>query len=333
MSQHTTEQAPHVTAGRNRLIQRLYWVKRWLYRGGRPQRPAKVLNRLWAIAFAAGRLSPDNAMTLEVRGRRTGRTIAFPVVVTHHDGGRYLVSMLGENANWVQNVRAAGGQAVLRRHGAEHVRLQEVDTADRAAILRAYLDAAPGARPHIPVDRNAPLEKFERIADQYPAFRIVPAASLAADASTTAPDATQPTAGGVVRAPLELNAHMSVRPGQLDGFKQQAAVCIRLTRELDTGTRRYDWFLRSDGTACEVREAYTGADALIEHRGNVGPALAVLFERYADDHEMTVYGEASRQLLDLAEAHHMTDHLTWFTFLDGLEPAAHPGTPDGRPQL
>jgi quinol monooxygenase YgiN len=50
---------------------------------------------------------------------------------------------------------------------------------------------------------------------------------------------------------------MSVRPGQLDGFTRQAAECIRLTRELDTGTLRYDWFLRDDGAACEVREAYT----------------------------------------------------------------------------
>jgi deazaflavin-dependent oxidoreductase (nitroreductase family) len=176
MSQHATKHQPQMmTTGRPGLIQRLYWVKRWLYRGGRPQRLAKVLNRLWAIAFAAGRLSPDNAMTLEVRGRRTGNTIAFPVVVADHEGCRYLVSMLGEDANWVHNVRAAGGQAVLRRHGAEQVRLVEVDPTGRAPILRAYLDAAPGARPHIPVDRHAPLGEFERIADKYPAFQILPA--------------------------------------------------------------------------------------------------------------------------------------------------------------
>jgi hypothetical protein len=30
---------------------------------------------------------------------------------------------------------------------------------------------------------------------------------------------------------LELSAHMTVRPGQLDGFKKQAAECIRLTRK------------------------------------------------------------------------------------------------------
>jgi deazaflavin-dependent oxidoreductase (nitroreductase family) len=307
---HITEQALRSTAERHGLVQRLYWVKRWLYRGGRPQRSAKALNRLWATAFAAGRLSPDNAMTLEVCGRRTGRTVAFPVVVAEYRGERYLVSMLGENANWVRNVRAAGGRAVLRRRGAQHIQLREVAPADRAPILRAYLNAAPGARPHIPVDRHAPLEDFERIAARYPAFRITPAPGR-----------------GDLRAPLELSAHLRVRPGQLDGFTQQAAECVRLTRELDTGTLRYDWFLRSDGTACEVREAYTGAEALVEHRGNVGPALAVMFERYADGHEMTVYGEASPQLLQLAEAHGMSEHLTWFTFLGGLEPALPPSSP------
>jgi deazaflavin-dependent oxidoreductase (nitroreductase family) len=173
MSQNTKEQSSEMSGGRRGVIQRLHGVKRWLYRGGRPQRLARVVNRLWAIAFAAGRLSPSNAMTLEVRGRRTGKTISFPVVVAEHEGQRYLVSMLGEHANWVRNVRAAGGQAVLRRHGAQDVRLVEVEPAERAPILRAYLDAAPGARPHIPVDRHAPLEAFERIADHYPAFRIV----------------------------------------------------------------------------------------------------------------------------------------------------------------
>ncbi|MCA2229938.1 hypothetical protein [Nonomuraea aurantiaca] len=31
---------------------------------------------------------------------------------------------------------------------------------------------APGARPHIPVDRRAPLEEFERIASRIPVFHI-----------------------------------------------------------------------------------------------------------------------------------------------------------------
>ena len=35
---------------------------------------------------------------------------------------------------------------------------------------------------------------------------------------------------------FEVSAHMKVRPGQLEGFKKQAAECIRITKEKDTHT-------------------------------------------------------------------------------------------------
>ena len=90
--------------------------KRWLYRGDRPHGFARLLNRASAIAFETG-IWPKRATVLEVRGRRSDRTISFPVVIADYEGERYLVSMLGENANWVRNVRAAGGVAVLRHGG------------------------------------------------------------------------------------------------------------------------------------------------------------------------------------------------------------------------
>ena len=83
------------------------------------------------------------------------------------------MSMLGQKAAWVQNVRAARGHAVLKHGRREKVLLQEVEAAKRPPILRRYLELAPGARPHIPVDRRAPLEDFEAIAKDYPVFRIV----------------------------------------------------------------------------------------------------------------------------------------------------------------
>jgi len=158
-------------------VHRLYWMKRWIYRTGRPDLIARALNRIAAIQYSAGILSPARAVTLEVTGRRTGRLISFPVVAAEYDRERYLVSMLGNDANWVRNVRAADGRAVLRRGSRKQVRLEEVEPADRAPILRRYLAVAPGARPHLPVDRHAPLEEFERIAAQFPVFRITPAAS------------------------------------------------------------------------------------------------------------------------------------------------------------
>lgn len=154
-----------------------YGLKRWMYRGGRPNRLARVLNRLSAILHTAGVLVPDRWVTLEVPGRRTGRLISFPLVVADYQGERYLVAMLGENAGWVRNVRAAGGRVVLRHGRREAVRLEEVGPGARAPILRRYLAVAPGARPHLPVGRRASLEEFSRIAAQVPVFRVTSLAS------------------------------------------------------------------------------------------------------------------------------------------------------------
>ena len=112
----------------------LYRAKRWMYRSGRPGVLARVMNRIPAIQFSAGVLSPRRGVTLEVPGRRTGRLISSPVVLVELDRERYLVSMLGNDANWVRSVHAAGGRTVLRRGRREAVRLDDHDpTVTRAA--------------------------------------------------------------------------------------------------------------------------------------------------------------------------------------------------------
>jgi hypothetical protein len=115
---------------------------------------------------------PRRAANLEVKGRQTGRAISFPVVITDWEGGEYLVSMLGEQANWVKNVRAAGCVGALRRGGRENVALEEVDVADRASIIRHYAAVAPGGRPHLGLRRDASLEECEALAPDTPVFRI-----------------------------------------------------------------------------------------------------------------------------------------------------------------
>ena len=164
-----------VWARADELTRWLFSIKRWMYRGGRPALLARIMNRASEIQFSSGLLAPKNAVTLEVRGRKSGRVISFPVVLVGYQGDRYLVSMLGNDANWVRNVRAAGGHAVVRRRGRTSVQLDEVDPAARAPILRRYLDVAPGARPHIPVDRHAPPADYERVAAQFPVFRVTTA--------------------------------------------------------------------------------------------------------------------------------------------------------------
>ena len=145
---------------------------RWMYRGQRPNRIARAMNRMGAITASFG-ITSNLMVTLETTGRTSGRTISQPMVVAIVDGQRYLVSMLGENVNWVKNVRAAGGKAALRSGSREEIKLEEVPADQRAPILKAYLHRAPGARPHIPMDKNAALEDFEKVAGDFPVFWII----------------------------------------------------------------------------------------------------------------------------------------------------------------
>ena len=106
------------------------------------------------------------------------------------NGQWYLVSMLGEQCNWVQNVRAAEGRAVLRHRRPVTCRLVEVPAGERPPIIRRYLQKVPGARPHVPIDRHAPEAEFRAISAHYPVFRVVSAHETAAH--RTVPGAVTP---------------------------------------------------------------------------------------------------------------------------------------------
>ena len=148
-------------------------VRRWLYQGKRPGWIAQLLNRSWATIVSLG-LGGDLYVTLEMRGRKSGKLVSLPLVVAMVDGQRYLVSMLGEDVHWVKNVRAADGKVVLKHGHRENVQLDEVPVDQRAPIIKAYLLRATGARPHIAVDKDAPLAEFEAVAADYPVFKVVP---------------------------------------------------------------------------------------------------------------------------------------------------------------
>jgi polyisoprenoid-binding protein YceI len=144
---------------------------RAMYAGGRGDATARRFSRLWAAVFGLG-LMPRRWVTLEVPGRRSGKLTRFPLGMADLAGQWYLVPMLGERCNWVRNVRAADGRVILRHRRAVPCRLAEVPVAERAPIIRRYLQKVPGARPHVPVGRHAPMADFEAIAPRYPVFRV-----------------------------------------------------------------------------------------------------------------------------------------------------------------
>ena len=118
---------------------------------------------------------------------------------------------------------------------------------------------------------------------------------------------------------FEVRARLKVREGKLEEFKQQAAEMMRQTREKDTGTLAYDWFLSADGTECEVREAYVSADDLVDHAFHVREARDALFAESAFDHRMAFYGDPSPRLTELVNR--IGVNVTFFTEFQALEPA------------
>lgn len=146
----------------------------------RPPRLTKIINRgvSWLASFG---FTPSDTITLEARGQRSGRMRSTALTWAEYDGDRYLVSLRGE-AEWVRNVRAAGGEAMIRHRGRRKVRLVEVPVEERAPILKAYiskraLSKSPerSARQYFGVSKDASVEELEPLSPRYPVFRIVKA--------------------------------------------------------------------------------------------------------------------------------------------------------------
>jgi quinol monooxygenase YgiN len=117
---------------------------------------------------------------------------------------------------------------------------------------------------------------------------------------------------------LQVSARMKIREGKLEGFKRQAAVCISQAKEKDPGTLQYDWFLNGDRTECEIREAYKSSEDLLAHVANLREPLGILFEQYATDHSVVIYGDPSPELMGNAAKMKGVGVKT-YSFLQGLD--------------
>jgi hypothetical protein len=117
-------------------------------------------------------LPPRAWVALAVRDRISGRMRADAVVVPTVEGTRYIVSMFGAISDWVHNIEAANGEAVISHGGSVRMRLVLVPPEDRAPVLREYVRVASSGRKHFPLAAGAPLADFAAIAAQYPVYRI-----------------------------------------------------------------------------------------------------------------------------------------------------------------
>lgn len=147
---------------------------RLLYHNWRPTRLGRWINRFSAWWSALG-LPPKFQAVLEVNGRTSGRKRSNPVVIVTLESAHYLVSMLGPDSDWVKNVEAAHGAAVIRQGRRRRVHLVPVSSEERGPVLREYVRIALSGRQHFPLAVDAPLSEFQAIAERYPVYRIDPA--------------------------------------------------------------------------------------------------------------------------------------------------------------
>jgi hypothetical protein len=109
---------------------------------------------------------------LEVRGRKSGRTISLPVDPIEFQGKRYLVGARGES-NWARNARAAGEIVLARALKRERCRVRELAPNERPPVLKAYLDRfAVEVQRFFPVAKGSPVEAFNEFAARYPVFEL-----------------------------------------------------------------------------------------------------------------------------------------------------------------
>lgn len=120
-------------------------------------------------------LPPRSLVALEVRDRVSGRMRADAVMTPTVAGERYVVSMFGTICDWVHDLEAAHGAAVIYHGRPQRVHLALVPPEERAPVLREFVRIALSGRKHFPLPVGAPLSGFAAIAPWYPVYRIEPA--------------------------------------------------------------------------------------------------------------------------------------------------------------
>ena len=152
----------------------------------RPPAVERVFGRVLIFLVRIG-LVGGHFYVLEVRGRKTGKTISLPVDPLDIDGKRYLVCPRGES-NWVRNARSVGEVMLARALHRRRYAVRELPPGSRPPILKAYLDRYAGeVQRFFPVPKGSPPEAFTELASHYPVFELEPLEEAGAP-SATAPD-------------------------------------------------------------------------------------------------------------------------------------------------
>lgn len=132
-------------------------------------RTGRLVTRLLGLGVPMGPLR-----ILETTGRISGRPRTTPVVLTNHQGERWLVSPFGDT-DWVRNVRTQPNVHLVRLRGRQHVHLSEVDPDTAAPVLQTFLRRfrmVPFVPPAFTAAARSDLAAFRAEAHRHPVFRV-----------------------------------------------------------------------------------------------------------------------------------------------------------------
>lgn len=133
-----------------------------------------MFNRVYGFFVGLG-LGFSYNYLLQVRGRKSGKLYSTPIDLLEIDGKRFLVAPRGR-AQWVRNAEAAGEIALKKGRERSRFRLRPLDGTEKLVILQAYLDRfRREVQTYFPIPAGSPPEAFEEIAQNYPAFELIPA--------------------------------------------------------------------------------------------------------------------------------------------------------------
>jgi deazaflavin-dependent oxidoreductase (nitroreductase family) len=138
-----------------------------------PTTGERAFNRIFGFLVGLGLGSPYNYL-LQVRGRKSGKIYSTPIDLLERNGKKFLVAPRGRT-QWVRNAEAAG-QVILKRGSSRQTfQLREIPDDEKPEILKAYLDTFKNqVQTYFTVAAGSPLPAFAEVAQNYPAFELIP---------------------------------------------------------------------------------------------------------------------------------------------------------------
>jgi quinol monooxygenase YgiN len=77
---------------------------------------------------------------------------------------------------------------------------------------------------------------------------------------------------------IETYAKFAIHSGKLNEFKQRVATLVKVVRERDSATLRYDWFINEEKNEAVAMDTYKDETAMYAHQKNAGHYLGEVLE-------------------------------------------------------